>query len=332
MSLNGWEEKKLRDVLAVVRNGVNCKQNKDGKGDMISRIESIAEEVFNVERVGYSELDDKAKVKYQLQRGDILFSHINSVIHVGKTAFFDCDEDVYHGVNLLLFRPNEEVTAPYLQLFLAYIFHRGYWRQICKQSVNQASVNQQDVKKVPIAFPKCRAEQERIVSILDEAFSAIAKAKENAEKNLLSARELFESYLNRVFTQQGTGWKEKPLEDFAEDIATGPFGSLLHKSDYITGGTPIVNPVNIEGENIVPNESKTISDKKKQELEGYILNENDVVIGRRGEMGRCAVVTPCQSWLALRNRLLHYSPVGGHEPAFPLSHAPITQVPRTNGR
>ena len=59
-----------------------------------------------------------------------------------------------------------------------------------------------------------------------------------------------------------------------------------------------MNPVNIEGENIVPNESKTISDKKKQELEGYILNENDIVIGRRGEMGRCAVVTPAKAgWL-----------------------------------
>ena len=56
---------------------------------------------------------------------------------------------------------------------------------------------------------KSKAEQKRIVSILDEAFSAIAKAKENAEKNLLSARELFESYLNRVFTQQGPGWQEK---------------------------------------------------------------------------------------------------------------------------
>ena len=68
-----------------------------------------------------------------------------------------------------------------------------------------------------IALPEV-AVQKRIVSILDEAFSAIAKAKENAEKNLLSARELFESYLNRVFTQQGLDWQEPEIQEHIKFI------------------------------------------------------------------------------------------------------------------
>ena len=43
------------------------------------------------------------------------------------------------------------------------------------------------------------SEQQRIVSILDDAFAAIAKAKANSEKNLQNAKELFESYLQTVF-------------------------------------------------------------------------------------------------------------------------------------
>lgn len=55
------------------------------------------------------------------------------------------------------------------------------------------------------------AEQQRIVAILDEAFAAIAQAKENAEKNLQNARELFDSYLQSVFANPGNGWEEKTL-------------------------------------------------------------------------------------------------------------------------
>lgn len=59
-------------------------------------------------------------------------------------------------------------------------------------------------------------EQQRIVSILDRAFAAIDQAKANAEKNLQNAKELFESYLQGVFENQGEGWVEKSLGDIGK--------------------------------------------------------------------------------------------------------------------
>ncbi len=240
--MSGWEIKTLGDVLEVLRNGVSRKQNKNGKGDKISRIESIAHGVFDDSRVGFSALTDEEKRKFRLKCGDILFSHINSVPHVGKTAIIQNDGKIYHGMNLLLMRPTSEVHCTYLQLFLTWVFERGVWARECKQSVNQASVNQQDVKRISITFPKLLAEQKRIVSILDEAFSAIAKAKENAEKNLLAARELFESYLNRVFTQQGPGWQEMKLSE----LGTTQTGSTPKKANIEDYGDhiPFVKPAN----------------------------------------------------------------------------------------
>jgi type I restriction enzyme S subunit len=55
-------------------------------------------------------------------------------------------------------------------------------------------------------------EQKRIVAILDEAFEGIDRAIANTEKNLANSRELFESYLNAIFTQKGDGWEEKKFE------------------------------------------------------------------------------------------------------------------------
>lgn len=94
---SGWQTSTLGDVLAVLRNGVNCKQDKRGRGDKISRIESISDASFDLRKVGYAELTESDKERYRLRPGDILFSHINSAVHVGKTAVFDSTEPVYHG-------------------------------------------------------------------------------------------------------------------------------------------------------------------------------------------------------------------------------------------
>ena len=85
-------------------------------------------------------------------------------------------------------------------------------------------------------------------------------------------------------------WEKVSLSELA-DIRIGPFGSLLHKEDYIEGGHPLVNPSHIIDGKIVIDEKLTVSHQKYVELEAYHLKAGDVVMGRRGEMGRCAVVS-----------------------------------------
>lgn len=141
-------------------------------------------------------------------------------------------------------------------------------------------------------------EQKRIVAILDEAFAGIAAATANAEKNLANARELLENYVDSVFLQQSESWIEKPIGSIGGDVFTGPFGSLLHKADYVTDGTPLVNPAHIIDGKIIPDTEKTIDLAALERLQNYRLKAGDVVIGRRGEIGRCAVVTAREDgWL-----------------------------------
>ena len=82
-----------------------------------------------------------------------------------------------------------------------------------------ASINKAQIENLEISLPPL-PEQKRIVVILDEAFAGISLAVANAEKNLANARELFESYLNNVFTQKGDGWEETSLCDEI-DLLTG---------------------------------------------------------------------------------------------------------------
>lgn len=140
--------------------------------------------------------------------------------------------------------------------------------------------------------------QQRIVAILDEASEGIATAKANSEKNLQNGRAIFESHLQSVFTQRGAGWVDTTVGAATEGVFTGPFGSILHKSDYVENGIPLVNPAHITETGIEPDLSKTVSKKTAERLESYIMHQGDIVIGRRGEMGRCALVTETEDgWL-----------------------------------
>lgn len=87
----------------------------------------------------------------------------------------------------------------------------------------------------------------------------------------------------------GSSSAKNRIDSFCE-LRIGPFGSALHKEDYITGGHPLVNPSHIIGGAIRPDENLTIDDGKYESLAAYHLLPGDVVLGRRGEIGRCAVV------------------------------------------
>lgn len=86
-----------------------------------------------------------------------------------------------------------------------------------------------------------------------------------------------------------SGFPRRRIETFCE-LRIGPFGSALHKEDYITGGYPVVNPSHIINGQIATDKSLTIDAEKYRLLEPYHLHKGDVVLGRRGEIGRCAVV------------------------------------------
>jgi type I restriction enzyme, S subunit len=76
------------------------------------------------------------------------------------------------------------------------------------------------IKNLEIHIPPL-PEQKRIVAILDEVFEGIDRAIANTEKNLIHARELFEGYLNKIFTQKGDVCEEKTLRDVSSEFGRG---------------------------------------------------------------------------------------------------------------
>lgn len=86
-------------------------------------------------------------------------------------------------------------------------------------------------------------------------------------------------------------WDSAKLGRIGKTFKTGPFGSILHQSDYVSNGIPIVNPAHMISGRIRPNPHRTITPDTFDRLREYGLAENDIVFSRRGELGRCALVT-----------------------------------------
>lgn len=98
-------------------------------------------------------------------------------------------------------------------------------------------------------------------------------------------------------------WCWARFGDIMQFVSTGPFGTMLHKEDYVTNGTPLVNPMNMRDGNIIPSQNKSVSKETCERLTSYRLHEDDLVFARRGELGRCARVTKKRRWLSVWNRV-----------------------------
>jgi type I restriction enzyme S subunit len=93
-------------------------------------------------------------------------------------------------------------------------------------------------------------------------------------------------------------WDEYSIAHISDVIQIGPFGSQLHASDYTPNGTPVINPCHLLGNTIIPDYNCAVSEKTVNRLLQHKLEQGDIILSRRGELGRCAIVEQSQiGWL-----------------------------------
>jgi type I restriction enzyme S subunit len=231
---------------------------------------------------------------YVLKEGDVIVGRRGEI---GRCAVVKAEQAGWVcGTGCFFIRPRAITDAH----FLAHLLRSPEYRAQLEQASTGATMKNMSnttLAQLQIALPSPH-EQRRIVTILDEAFEGIATAKAHAEQNLRNVRALFECYLSRALARGGRGWREISLADATGGVCTGPFGSLLHKSEYVENGIPLINPAHITDVGFAPDLRKSVSASTAQRLSSYLLRQGDIVIGRRGDMGRCAVVTAAEEgWL-----------------------------------
>ncbi len=228
----GEEEPK---ALLVMRNGLTVKQANDIGDYKVSRIETIGGGWIDETRVKFaSELKKTDVEKYLLRKGDILFSHINSDRHLGKTGFAVRDyDDLLHGMNLLLIRANPEVFNPeFLNRVFQYYRDIGVFIAICSRAVNQSSINQAKMKALELPLPPL-PEQKKIAHIL----STVQRAIEAQERIIQTTTELKKALMQKLFTEGLRGEAQKQTE-IGPVPESWEVVQLADVCKFQSGGTP----------------------------------------------------------------------------------------------
>jgi type I restriction enzyme, S subunit len=191
--------------------------------------------------------------RFELKSGDLIMSCSGTM---GKIAIVP--EDFKKGIinqALLKLTPSKKISNVFLKLWMQSESFQDSLNEFSGGAAIQNVASVAILKQIEIPLPPF-PEQQRIVSILDEAFAAIAKAKANAEQNLKNAKELFESYLQGVFERKGDDWEEQPFENcFKLKSGDNLTAKNMTEGEYpVFGGNGIAgyhNDYNLSGSNVI---------------------------------------------------------------------------------
>ena len=281
----GWEVKKLGDVCEFVRGpfGGSLKKN-------IFKSEGYA--VYEQKHAIYDQFDDiryfidenkfNDMKRFELNSGDLIMSCSGTM---GKMAIVP--ENIKKGIinqALLKLTPSKDISIVFLKLWMQSESFQDSLKAYSQGAAIQNVASVKILKEIEIPLPPL-PEQKRIVAILDKAFESIAKAKDNAEKNLTNANEIFESYLQSVFENKGEGWESKTLEEITSQLGDGLHGTPKYTVD---GEYYFINGNNLDDGTIKYKEST-----KRVSIEEYNkykknLNNNTILVSINGTLGNVA--------------------------------------------
>ena len=196
-----YKREKLENLFVELKNGKNVNQIDEVGKYRVSRIQTISDGTFNINLTKWTN-DDVSENDF-LSKGDILFSHINSYEHLAKTAIFDKEEKIIHGINLLKLKPNLDVVVP---LYCLYIFKSNLFRddarRFAQKAVNQASINTKSIKNLEIPLPPIDVQKE------------IVRELEQYQKIIDGAKQVIDNY--KPIIDIDPNWEMKELGEICE--------------------------------------------------------------------------------------------------------------------
>jgi type I restriction enzyme S subunit len=232
-----WKKIHLKDACKVFTDG-NWIESKDQSTEGIRLVQT-----GNIGFGYFKDKEDKSRFISEdtfhrlkcteILPGDILVSRLPDP--VGKSCIIpEINSKMITGVDCTIIRPKDFLASEFL---CYYQMSNQYLKdvQLGVSGATRERISRKNLGLIEIPLPPL-PEQQRIVSILDEAFAAIAVAKTNAEQNLKNAKELFDSYLQGFFEKKGKGWEEKTLKQISKDFGRGKSKHRPRNFEGLYGG------------------------------------------------------------------------------------------------
>ena len=174
-----YEEYTLKEICEKIENGFSGTQVPYKTQFPVTRIETISSGKINYEKVGFV---DEISERYKLKNGDILLTNINSLKWIGNAVYYDGEQELYHGMNLMLLRTKKDFNSKYLYYYISY--NNNWFKKMACQAVNQASINKTTLEKFKIKFPSITDQNNisNVLTLTDEKIQSIQNKIELTNK------------------------------------------------------------------------------------------------------------------------------------------------------
>lgn len=217
-----WQTKKLEDICDFHSGLWKGKTQPYVKASVIRNTNFTKDGGLDYSDVASLDVEKNQFLTRALRYGDIILEKSGGGPKqpVGRVAVFDRKSGNFSFSNFtsaIRIKDSKEVDCKYLHKYLFASYISGATETMQRHSTGIRNLKLSEYKQIPVPIPSLH-EQKQIVAVLDEAFAAIAKAKENAEKNLANAKELFNSYLKAVFADAGNRWGIKTIDQISENL------------------------------------------------------------------------------------------------------------------
>lgn len=288
------QRRKLSEICDLLNGYAFKSKNYVDNGIRIIRIANVQDGcIVDDTPCFYPSDTDEDIGKYRLRTGDILVSLTGNVGRIGVLSESMLPAALNQRVCCLRV-DNTVINRKYLYYYL----RRHQFMKDCVQAskgVAQLNLSTKWLADYSIPVPEME-KQKQIVTRIEELFSELDNGVETLRKTKQQLAVYRQAVLKESFNTESATTVE--VSEIVDDIRIGPFGTMLHKSDYMAGGIPVINPQHIKNNTIIAGVNVTVSTQKAEELNAYKLKNNDIIMGRRGEMGRCAAVTQAEDgWL-----------------------------------
>lgn len=303
----GWTITSLNEICSLITDGTHQTPKYTSKGIPFISTANLRPFSTGFDFSEYSRfisLQEHAQLtrRCRPEKGDILVSKCGTI---GRVKEIDVEYPFSIFVGLGLLKPYKGLFYPkFAEFWLNCRSITDQFGELAPGSTRR-TLTIKGIKSVEVPLPPLN-EQRRIVAKLENILRKLDASKERLDKIPVILKRFRQSVLAAACSGRLTAdWRKKnkngewtfgPLSKQPIVLQTGPFGSALHKSDYMRNGVPVINPMHIREGRIYPSEDHCVSKTKAQELSPYELESGDIILGRRGEMGRAAVVAQSGLW------------------------------------
>lgn len=289
-----WEVKRFKNIIESIKNGTSAQQVDYDTNYKVTRIESISNGIINYEKVGNIE-GFKGIEQYRLNKGDILFSNINSLEIVGNIAIYEGDENLYSGMNLLRIIAKKDINKKWLYFLIKSKYFKKSIESVAKHAINQVSVSTTNLKSIDVCIPT-KQEQDKIANYLekkDKQIETLISKKEELIETLKVSRTKLISETVTKGLDKDVPMKDSGVKWIGEIPSHWEISKLKFNTnkDFMYGANEsgedmqenqprYIRITDINEDGNLKNDTYITLDYKK--AKPYILEDKDILFARSG--------------------------------------------------